>query len=374
MGIRSLVFIGALSSLAFGAFAVGCSGKPKCDASSCMGCCVDANTCANGDIKAQCGGNGVACQACAGDSICFMHACTGGNGGGDGGSDAGTDGGIDGGTDAGIQLPCEGTCNGCCLGGLCYTGNSNTDCGSGGNACVGCPSSQSCATNACVDSTCNGCVTGTTCHTAPNDSHCGTAGATCYDCTSFGATCNVATGACTGGTCAGCLDATGHCQSGTIKGYCGLGGGACLACAAGQGCTDAGVCITIGSGMMLPGQICATATAAPVGMTVMGTTNGYDNDTMGSCAGTGPDHVYTLTLPVAVSVLGINVAPMSSGFAPVAYLRGSCDGNELACNAASNGGSSAQINYPDAGAGAYFIYVDGSNGTSGDFLLSVNTL
>lgn len=362
MTIRALIVV---SSLAFAfALAAGCSGKSKCDSTNCTGCCVDANTCADGTAKAQCGGDGEACQMCSG--ICFMHKCSGGNGGGDGGTDAGTDGGTDGGTfDAGLLLPCPQSCAGCCSNGLCFAGTDSATCGIGGLACSQCAASQSCTNNVCTDTNCAGCVSGATCRNPPNDSHCGVGGKACFDCGAAGSTCVTATGACTGGACAtGCVDTQGRCQGGENKGYCGHGGAACVACGQGQGCSDGG-CIAIGNGN-LPGDFCSGAESLAFGTTVTGTTLGYSNDTSASCGGSGPDHFYLLSVPGSANAV-VTVAPVNSSYRPVVYVRGSCDTMELGCGQANGAGSSAVISSVTLGAGTYYLIVDGADGTSGDY-------
>jgi hypothetical protein len=73
--------------------------KPKCNTTTCFGCCDDKGECQAGTSTAACGNNANVCTACQFGSICNFGACSAGNSGG--GSGGGTGGGSGGGTTGG---------------------------------------------------------------------------------------------------------------------------------------------------------------------------------------------------------------------------------------------------------------------------------
>jgi hypothetical protein len=107
------------------------------------------------------------------------------------------------------------------------------------------------------------------------------------------------------------------------------------------------------------------------GMQVVGSTLGYTNDYSGSCGGSsGPDHVYLLyLLNGPLNNVDITVAPAHADFQPVLYVRSTCATTETACNAAASVGGAATVHF-DTLPSTVAVFVDGMNGTSGDFTLN----
>jgi hypothetical protein len=107
--------------------------QPSCSEANCHpGCCVDENTCSNGQSQTECGLTGSTCVACPSGDVCQPDLL------GDGGS-------------CGPPTPptCgPGLCAGCCLGVLegmvCAVGNQNIACGTGGGACASCGGNLTC--------------------------------------------------------------------------------------------------------------------------------------------------------------------------------------------------------------------------------------
>src|SRR5690606_5693809 len=133
-------------------------------------------------------------------------------------------------------------------------GNTLSGCGRGGGFCSSCSEGSTCTDGQCQapcgPETCAGCCdAGGACQQGSMDAACGMGGGACGDCAAASETCGngqcipvvtqtcaeTCAGCCVGETCIATPDAT----------QCGASGGACLACAAGQTCSANGTCETI---------------------------------------------------------------------------------------------------------------------------------
>jgi hypothetical protein len=156
--------------------------QPDCGPTNCIGCCVDANTCATtGREGVACGSGGQACDRCVASQqtgACIPLA--------DGG---------------GLCGPCYPNCGGCCVGGDCLPGVSQTECGSFGETCHACTGGAQCVlvdtggvcvvpeAGACGPATCAGCCDGDVCAIGDQFVACGTGGAVCLDCAVYEKSC-----------------------------------------------------------------------------------------------------------------------------------------------------------------------------------------
>lgn len=211
---------------------------PKCDASTCAGCCGPNGECLDGDAINACGTGGGACQAC--DALGF--AC------------------ISGKCD-GTAPPCgPATCTGCCdANGLCRAGTQTDACGAAGSACANCAAqNEGCSGGACQGAppvcgpaSCGGCCDANgNCQSGTSDASCGAGGAKCQSCSASGKSCTQpgsycsTVPPCSSQTCPnGCCDAQGICQLGRADAVCGAKGQACLDCTAtGKACAPQGYC------------------------------------------------------------------------------------------------------------------------------------
>jgi hypothetical protein len=112
-----------------------CNGVISCDSSNCQGCC-DGNVCQTGAYNAQCGSNGVACEACpAGQECAPVQSGMGGNS-----------------CQATSVCTIESCPNGCCANDICAVGTQDLACGMGGQGCVDCTMNTPPGT--CVNRTC----------------------------------------------------------------------------------------------------------------------------------------------------------------------------------------------------------------------------
>ncbi|MBL8951614.1 MAG: hypothetical protein JNK82_12605 [Myxococcaceae bacterium] len=87
-------------SIAISISVSACSGGPKCDASTCSGCCDFAGVCQIGTSDTQCGIGGASCTPCTALQRCQASACVATSGAG-GGSGANAGGSAGSGTNAG---------------------------------------------------------------------------------------------------------------------------------------------------------------------------------------------------------------------------------------------------------------------------------
>ncbi len=109
-------------------------------------------------------------------------------------------------------------------------------------------------------------------------------------------------------------------------------------------------------------------------MIVTGSTVGYPSQQTGSCGGTGPEVILALSLTQPTS-LEIRTDNPGTDFDTVLYVRlAECSSAaaEIGCN------DDLAATVPQSGlagtdlpAGAYYIFVDGYNGASGNFEMSV---
>jgi hypothetical protein len=116
------------------------------------------------------------------------------------------------------------------------------------------------------------------------------------------------------------------------------------------------------------------------GLTSLSGTTAFAVSDGAGCGGSGPDVVYSLTVP-GPRRLNLRAAPAAgSALVPVLYLRkpGACDSeaalDSLGCNVASQPGSPASLWVPQLAAGTYFVWVDGAAGSKGAFHLTVELL
>src|SRR5690606_14979255 len=102
---------------------------------------------------------------------------------------------------------------------------------------------------------------------------------------------------------------------------------------------------------------------------VNGTTSGSSTFTASCGFPSGPEDVYSYTLD-RDDLISITFSTLGSSLDTVTYVRlGDC-GNasaEIACADPSNGGEAVTIN--DPAQGTYFVFVDGSFGASGSYVL-----
>jgi hypothetical protein len=152
-------------------------------------------------------------------------------------------------------------CTGCCDNtGLCLPGTSRSFCGGGGVVCQSCGAGRRCSAGLCLDAVdagapeggteCQcprGCCTNLTCQPGNLPEACGVDGGACAAC---GAGQRCEAGACVSAACAGCIDPIGVCRPGWEPRACGANASVCQACAPLENCVS-GVCGT---------QVCGPAT------------------------------------------------------------------------------------------------------------------
>lgn len=126
------------------------------------------------------------------------------------------------------------------------------------------------------------------------------------------------------------------------------------------------------------GESCESA--SPVTLTAgtartTGTTVGLDNDASGGCGGaTEPDKVYSFQVASAMD-LTVSLDNETSTYRPVMYLKSSCSGSAFACEAVDAvhtgaPGSPLALHASVSPGTVYRLFVDGYQGTSGDFALT----
>ncbi|MFN3199359.1 MAG: trypsin-like serine peptidase [Bradymonadia bacterium] len=132
-------------------------------------------------------------------------------------------------------------------------------------------------------------------------------------------------------------------------------------CEANSRCLD-GDCVSRPSG-----DVCADATVIEaVSQRLEGNLAEYEGDTQGSCAGEGPDQVYTFTLDAPSTFTAT-----AEGFDTVLYLRQGCEGPEWACNDDFRRRDvSAQIT-AELQPGTYHLFVDAFDEQVGRYLLTL---
>ena len=140
--------------------------------------------------------------------------------------------------------------------------------------------------------------------------------------------------------------------------------GPSTACPAGTSCAD-GVCVE-GPG----GDVCSDPTVIePVDQMLSGSLVGYGADEEGSCAGEGPERIYTFELDVPAVLIA-----ESDGFDTVLYVRADCTRGrtEVACNDDIETGE-IRGSYLEASLepGQYFLFMDAWNDDVGDYSLSI---
>lgn len=120
-----------------------------------------------------------------------------------------------------------------------------------------------------------------------------------------------------------------------------------------------------------PPPTCDDATTLPLDGSTHGTTAGQPARVRASCGAnaTGPERVYTLTLPRRSHVR----LRLTSTFDGVLYVRRACGGEELACNDDAGDTRHSALDLT-LDAGAWYVFVDGyGDNASGTFELSVQT-
>jgi hypothetical protein len=103
-----------------------------------------------------------------------------------------------------------------------------------------------------------------------------------------------------------------------------------------------------------------------------GSTLGRIDDFFSFCgdetaASDAPDVVYAFTLPEA-GTLKIDVTSLTGGYNPAIYLRTDCI-TDFYC---ADYGNQTELIFGDFPAGTYFVVIDGSGNTSGDYQMTVN--
>jgi hypothetical protein len=124
-----------------------------------------------------------------------------------------------------------------------------------------------------------------------------------------------------------------------------------------------------------PGDACASATPLPPNP-ISSTTAGLGNNLNFGCDDSAPDRVYAVSL-TAPAAIAAQVNSSTTGYDPIVgiFPTGSfntCRPAPLACS--PHGGTSAFAVTGVQPAGAYFVVVDGFDGGSGNFTLTVNTI
>jgi len=114
---------------------------------------------------------------------------------------------------------------------------------------------------------------------------------------------------------------------------------------------------------------CDGAGRLPVGVPIDGLTSGETDSVLPSCAGpvASPDRVYRLVLEQAAAV---TLELEAEDFDPVLAVLDDCslDASELACRTGSG-----RLHWSRLAAGEYFVVVDGQQGGSGRYLLTLRT-
>jgi hypothetical protein len=270
----------------------------------------------------------------------------------DAGRDAGTpDAGFDGGTDAGVDagssdagLPDAGLPD-------AGSGDAGADAGApdAGEVDAGCSADLDClGVQHCDPSTRN-------CVECFLDSHCPS---------SVVPVCDVRTLGCVGCvSTADCVNPTPICDAQQ-----------CLPCNTSAECGQGREC-NQGSGQCDPlNDTCASARAilpAGTGTSSISAEPGQGiDDTAASCSAAGPELVYTFTT-TTVQQLTVSAAPSSGSLArPVLFLRSSCTGTQVACDAPVSG--SAGLAVSSLPVGTYFLFVETANGAPGRVSLTVS--
>ena len=148
----------------------------------------------------------------------------------------------------------------------------------------------------------------------------------------------------------------------------------CLPCNTSAECGQGREC-NLGTGDCVPlNDTCATARVilpSGSGSLSIGAEPGQAiDDTAGSCNASGPELVYTFTTTSAQQ-LTVSAAPVAGSSArPVLFLRSSCTGSQLACDAPVSG--SAGLSIASLPAGTYFLFLESANGAPGRVSLSVS--
>jgi len=161
---------------------------------------------------------------------------------------------------------------------------------------------------------------------------------------------------------------------------CGTSCTACPVPANGSATCNGTSCgLACNAGFTLQGSTClacnlacdagATMVMAPGGR-FTGKTNGASTST-GSCGGgSAPEAAYRLVLAQPSDVF---VTTHGTGFDTVLYMRrGTCCGQELACNDNADGRTTSVLSQQNLPAGTYYVFVDGAKASeSGDFTVDI---
>ena len=148
----------------------------------------------------------------------------------------------------------------------------------------------------------------------------------------------------------------------------------CLPCNTSAECGQGREC-NLGTGQCDPlNDTCATARpilAAGTGTSSLSAEPGRGiDDTAGTCNAAGPELVYSFST-TSVQTLTVTVAQLAGSQArPVVFLRSSCAGTQLACDAPVSG--SAGLSISSLPIGSYFLFVETANGAPGRVSLTVS--
>jgi hypothetical protein len=116
---------------------------------------------------------------------------------------------------------------------------------------------------------------------------------------------------------------------------------------------------------------CGDAIDISTGGVFRGSTAGYANDYSGTCAGRGPDAVFTLTL-TDYACVEMNTFPTT--WDTVLYVRdGGCYGPEIGCNDDEPGhGTQSYLRFDVLDPGVYYVFLDGwSSSSFGEYTLEL---
>jgi hypothetical protein len=249
------------------------AGMPRCNPSTCAGCCDERGSCQSGTTAFVCGVGGSACIACPQGFTCELGRCRP------------------------IQVTCDvSNCSGCCaLDGRCVSGTDLNACGQGGTPCASCGSARVCSGAQCITrcdgSNCSGCCDANgLCWSGFTEDACGRGGSACTVCPA-NLRCN-SQGFCDERPCSGCRQGQcclgGQCVDTSAQrcAVAGLPNAACRICGGGEACgegTEFGFCVRpgtrpLGDPCVWDGDCAVGASGRPACLTGLSWPQGYCSD------------------------------------------------------------------------------------------------